>query len=149
MITPDTEKESNSVQIVRTFITTWNTHNVSAITRLLDPDIVFQSPLFSSPVRGIDERRQEIANFLTSMPDFEFKLIGIAANGDFVATELVGTGTSNGPAILPGRDSMPPSGRHVEFGMAGFFRLTLQGLVAEERYYYDRLTMIQQLNPPS
>ena len=149
MITPDTAKDTNSVQIVRTFITTWNTHNVSAITQLLDPDIVFRSPLFSSPVRGLDERKQEIANFLTSMPDFAFKLIGIAANGDFVATELVGTGTSTGPAIIPGRDPMPPSGRHVEFGMAGFFRLTPQGLVAEERYYYDRLTMIQQLNPPS
>ena len=79
MITPDTEKDSNSVQIVRTFITTWNTHNVSAITQLLDPDIVFRSPLFSSPVQGIDARKKEIANFLTSMPDFEFKLIGIAA----------------------------------------------------------------------
>jgi len=83
------------------------------------------------------------------MPDFEFKLIGIAANGDFVATELVGTGTSTGPAIIPGRDPIPPSGRHVEFGMAGFFRLTPEGLVAKERYHYDRLTMIQQLNPPS
>ena len=83
------------------------------------------------------------------MPDFEFKLIGIAADGDFVATELIGTGTSTGPAIIPGRDPMPPSGRRVEFGMAGFFRVTPEGLIAEERYYYDRLTMIQQLNPPS
>ena len=100
-------------------------------------------------MQGIEARKQEIANFLTSMPDFEFKLIGIAANGDFVATELVGTGTSTGPAIIPGRDLIPASGRHVEFGMAGFFRLTPEGLVAEERYYYGRLTMIQQLNPPS
>jgi hypothetical protein len=79
---------------------------------------LFFAALCSSAVQGIDARKQEIANFLTSMPDFEFKLIGIAANGDFVATELVGTGTP-------------------------------EGLVAEERYYYDRLTMIQQLNPPS
>jgi hypothetical protein len=75
---------------------------------------------------------------------------GAAANGDFVATELVGTGTSTGPAIISGRDPIPPSGRHVEFGMAGFLPLDSGGwLVAEERYYYDRLTMIQQLNPPS
>ncbi len=149
MLTPATEIEKNSGQVVRAFITTWNTHNISAITELLDPDIVFQSPLFSSPVRGIDARKQEIENFLTSMPDFAFKLIGIAADGDFAATELVGTGTSTGPAILPGRDPIPPSGRHVEFGMAGFFRVTPAGKIAEERYYYDRLTMIQQLNPPS
>jgi len=81
------------------------------IARLVDPDIVFRSPLLSSPVQRI------------------------AANGDFVAAELVGTGTSTGPAIIPGREPIPPGGRPVEFGMAGFFRLTPEGLVAEERYY--------------
>ena len=90
MITPHSEKENKSIQIVRTFITTWNTHNSSAITQLLDPGTIFSKPLFSSPVRGVDERKQEIANFLTSMPDFAFKLIGIAADGNFVATEPIG-----------------------------------------------------------
>jgi len=33
--------------------------------------------------------------------------------------------------------------------MAAFFRVTAEGKVAEERYYYDRLNMIQQLNPAS
>src|SRR5690242_19181994 len=147
MTTQNTIEENK--QIVRAFIETWNTHDASAILDLLDPDIVFRSPLFASLVRGLEERRSEIVNFLTSMPDFQFKLIGIAADGDFVATELVGSGTSTGPAKLPGRDPIPPSGRHVEFGMAAFYRVTAEGKVAEERYYYDRLTMIQQLNPPS
>jgi predicted ester cyclase len=44
---------------------------------------------------------------------------------------------------------MPPTGRHVEFGMAAFYRVAADGKIAEERYYYDRLTMIQQLNPTS
>ena len=149
MVTPDKTMDSSSAEVVRSFIATWNTHDASAILDLLDPDIVFRSPLFSSPVRGLEARKGEIETFLTSMPDFAFKLIGIAAEGDFVATELVGSGTSTGPAILPGRDPIPPSGRHVEFGMAGFFRLTPEGLVAEERYYYDRLAFIQQLNPAS
>jgi hypothetical protein len=33
--------------------------------------------------------------------------------------------------------------------MAGFFRVTSEGKIAEERYYYDRLDFIQQLNPAS
>jgi hypothetical protein len=32
--------------------------------------------------------------------------------------------------------------------MAGFFRVTREGKIAEERYYYDRLDLLQQLNPP-
>jgi hypothetical protein len=31
--------------------------------------------------------------------------------------------------------------------MAGFFRVTAGGKIAEERYYYDRLILLQQLNP--
>jgi len=149
MSTPDTEVGRNSLEIVKSFITTWNEHDINATVELLDPDIVFQSPLFSKPVRGIKARAEVNDNFMTSMPDFAYRLIRIASEGDYVAAELVGTGTSTGPAKLPGRDPIPPTGRHVEFAMAGFFRVTPKGKIAEERYYYDRLDLLQQLNPPA
>ena len=103
MVTPDKKIESNSAEVVRSFIATWNTHDTSAILDLLDPDIVFRSPLFSSPVRGLEARRGEIENFLTSMPDFQFKLIGIAAEGDFVATEYDPATQSGLVALIPVR----------------------------------------------
>ena len=149
MSTSDTEVGRNSMEIVRSFIAIWNKHDINATMGLLDPDIVFQSPLFSDPVRGIKARNEVNANFMTSMPDFEYRLLRIASEGDYVAAELVGTGTSTGPAKLPGRDPIPPTGRHVEFPMAGFFRVTAEGKIAEERYYYDRLVLLQQLNPPA
>ena len=81
------------------------------------------------------------------MPDFQFKVVNIAANGDFVATELVGAGTSTGPTELPARDPIPPIGKRVEFGLAGFFRVNQDGLISEERYYYyDRMALLRQLN---
>ena len=102
MVTSDKKIDSSSAEVVRSFIATWNTHDTNAILDLLDPDIVFRSPLFSSPVRGLEARRGEIENFLTSMPDFGFKLIGIAAEGDFVATELVGSGLQLALRRYPG-----------------------------------------------
>jgi len=147
MSTSETEAGQNSSEIVRSFIATWNDHDIDATMKLLDPDIVFQSPLFSDPVRGIAARTEVNENFMTSMPDFAYKLVRMASDGDYVAAELVGTGTSTGPAKLPGRDPIPPTGRRVEFAMAGFFRVTPEGKVAEERYYYDRLVLLQQLNP--
>jgi limonene-1,2-epoxide hydrolase len=117
MVTPDKKIDSSSAEVVRSFIATWNTHDTSATMDLLDPDIVFRSPLFSSPVRGIEARRGEIENFLTSMPDFEFNLIGIAAEGDFVATELVGSGTSTGRRSYPG---VTPSHQPVDTLSSGW-----------------------------
>ena len=147
MSTSDTQASRDSAEIVRSFIATWNEHDVNATMELLDPDIVFQSPLFSEPIRGTAARTEVNENFMASMPDFAYRLVRIASDGDYVAAELVGTGTSTGPAKLPARDPIPPTGRRVEFAIAGFFRVTPEGKVAEERYYYDRLALLQQLNP--
>jgi hypothetical protein len=43
MVTSDKKIDSNSAEVVRSFIATWNTHDTSAILDLLDPDIVFRS----------------------------------------------------------------------------------------------------------
>jgi len=43
---------------------------------------------------GSFTRRDKIdENFFKSMPDFEFRILNIAAKGEFVAAELVGVGT--------------------------------------------------------
>ena len=63
------------MEVVRSFITTWNEHDINAAMELLDPDIAFQSPLFRIPVRGIAARNEVNENFMTPMPDFEYRLI--------------------------------------------------------------------------
>src|SRR5260370_162467 len=136
MVTPDKKSESSSAEVVRSFIATWNTHDTSAILDLLDPDIVFRSPLFSSPVRGLEARRGEIETFLTSVPGVEVKLVGMAAEGGFVGTDRVGRRSSTSPAELAGRVRILPTGRYEEFGMAGFFPSAAARKNAEERYYY-------------
>ena len=140
-------KNRDAVEIVSSFIGTWNKHDASATVAYLDADVAFQSPLFR--VKGVKARTEVNEGFMMSMPDFQYKLIRIVGDSGFVAAELFGTGTSTGPAKLPGRDPLPPTGRHVEFAMAGFFRLTPDGKIDEERYYYDRLDLMQQLNPPA
>ena len=137
----------NPVDIVKAFIATWNKHDTQATMAQLDPDVVFQSPLFH--VKGVAARTEVNAGFMTSMPDFTYKLMRIGGDGDFVAAELLGAGTVTGVTKLPGRDPIPPTGRQVEFAMAGLFRVTPEGKIADERYYYDRMDLMQQLNPPS
>ncbi|HEX4865712.1 MAG TPA: ester cyclase [Acidimicrobiales bacterium] len=138
-------EQTNAVAAVQDYIAVYNTHDLDASSKKLTPDIVISSPLLAG-VRGLDAHRQTNLQFWKSMPDFQFTVLNIAANGDFVAAEMVGAGTSTGPTELPGRDPIPPTGKRVEFGLAGFFRVTPDGLIAEERYYYDRMALLQQLN---
>jgi SnoaL-like domain len=89
-------------------LTVYNTHDADAFGKKLAPDIVLYSPLFADGIRGHDGHRQINERFFKSMPDFEFKVINVAAKRDFVAAVLVGVGTSKGPAELPGRDPIVP-----------------------------------------
>ena len=138
-------QQTNAEAVVQNYIAVYNTHDLDASSKKIAPDIVISSPLLAG-VRGLDAHRKTNQQFWKSMPDFKFKVVNIAAKGDFVATELVGAGTSTGPTELPGRDPIPPTDRRVEFGLAGFFRVNPDGLIAEERYYYDRMALLQQLN---
>jgi len=138
-------QQTNAEAAVQDYIAIYNTHDLDASSKKIAPDIVISSPLLAG-VRGLDAHRRTNQQFWKSMPDFQFKVVNIAAKGDFVATELVGAGTSTGPTELPRRDPIPPTGRRVEFGLAGFFRVDSDGLIAEERYYHDRMALLQQLN---
>ncbi|OLC43188.1 MAG: hypothetical protein AUH75_03135 [Gemmatimonadetes bacterium 13_1_40CM_4_65_7] len=126
-------QQASAETVVQDYIAVYNTHDLDASSKKIAPDIVISSPLLAG-VRGLDAHRKTNQQFWKSMPDFQFKVVNIAANGDFVATELVGAGTSTGQTELPGRDPIPPTGRRVEFGLAGFFRVDSDRLIAEERY---------------
>ena len=138
-------QQASAETVVQDYIAVYNTHDLDASNKKIAPDIVISSPLLAG-VRGLDAHRRTNQQFWKSMPDFQFKVVNIAAKGDFVAAELVGAGTSTGPTELPGRDPIPPTGKRVEFGLAGFFRVNQDGLISEERYYYDRMALLQQLN---
>ena len=132
-------------EIVRANVAVWDRHDLDASEKMLDPNIVLYSPLYPNGVRGLAAHHEADVKFFKSMPDFQFKIQRIAAKDDFVAAELTGTGTSTGPAELPGRAPLQPTGRRIEFGLASFFRVNSKGLIEEEKYVYDRLVFLQQI----
>ena len=89
----DLDADRNPVEIVRSFIETWNKHDANDTMAYLDPDVVFQSPLFR--VKGVQARTDVNEGFMTSMPDFEYKLLRIVGDDDFVAAELLGAGSGD------------------------------------------------------
>lgn len=91
----------NAEEIVRAYVAVWDRYDLDASEKMLDPNIVLYSPLYPNGVRGLAAHHEADVKFFKSMPDFQFKIQRIAANGDFVAAELTGAGTSTGPAELP------------------------------------------------
>ena len=60
MVTPDKKNESNSAEVVRSFIATWNTHDTSAILALLILTLSFAAPCFRVPCEASRRARAKL-----------------------------------------------------------------------------------------
>ncbi len=121
-----------------------NRHDVNAFAALFTPDAVIRDPATPQPLKGRDAIRQNGDGWFKAFPDVQFKVSNSIAKGDTVAIEVVMTGTHKGPLTGPA-GTIPPTNRRMEIRGVGFLRINAQGLIAEERRYYDTVSLMQQL----
>ncbi len=113
----------------------WTEHNLENLLHLLAPDYVKRSPGLGPDV-GKDEVRQAFKMFDQSLPDLKEEVISILAEGDRVACEVVETATFTGPMQMP-TGVIEPTNRSYRLPLAAFFRVNEQGLIVEQRTYFD------------
>ena len=83
-----------------------------------------------------------VENWRTALPDLEFRIVDLVADGDLVATRCRLTGTHLGP--LRGRE---PTGHTVDMGVMMFFRFDESGLV--ETWELDDIAALEaQIDAP-
>ena len=121
-----------------------NRHDAEAFTAFYAPDALIHDPQHPEPLKGRDAIRQDIADFIGAFPDLVFTLKTAVESGDTVAFEGTGTGTQKGPMAGPAGE-IPATNRPMEVRFAAFLRVNDQGLIAEERRYFDMAGMMQQL----
>ena len=79
-----------------------------------------------------------------SFPDLRAEETCSVTSGSTLGAEMTLAGTHAGPLTLPSGD-LPPTGRPLRFEMAFFTRIDDDGLVADERRYYDVADQLEQL----
>ncbi|MDZ4278364.1 MAG: ester cyclase [Dehalococcoidia bacterium] len=121
-----------------------NQHDPDAFAGFYRPDAVVYDPQHPEPLKGRDAIRKDIGEFLAAFPDLNFALKTVVTSGDTVAFEGAGTGTHKGPLAGP-TGAIPATNRTAEIRFAAFLRVDDQGLIAEERRYFDMAGMMQQL----
>ncbi len=122
----------------------WNRHDPQAFAAFYANDAKVYDPMYPEPLTGRGAVRKDFEEFLTAFPDTNLSLGAVVESGDTVAFELISRGTHKGQ--LPGRTGpIAATNRHVDMPMAVFSRLDDEGLVVEERRYYDLAGVRQQL----
>ncbi len=121
----------------------WDNQDMNALVQLYAEDAVMYMP-GEEPVRGRKAIEENQAAFLRAMPDMTLKFTTILIQGNHIAFEGIFTGTFTGPLASPEGD-IPPTGRSVKAGFAFIAKVNADGLVEEDRTYFDNLDFMKQL----
>lgn len=129
---------------IEEFVKALNQHDLQAFQAFYAKDCTVIDPEYPEPLKGHSAIRKDFEKTLTGFPDMKYTLKGVAASDDTVAFELIATGTHKGD--IPGpAGPIRATKRTMELRMAVFERINEQGLITEERRYFDMAVLMQQL----
>ena len=131
-----TEKPRTPTQTVEEFIRSYNAHDVPANHALIDPTFVRYGQTTGWQPMGYESYRGLFAPFLAAFPDFHWELSNLVAADDWVAIEVVETGTFRAAYEYKPGVTIEPTGKSYACHYAVFFKVR-GGLITEYRFYED------------
>lgn len=129
----------NTQQILGLLLELWNTGKAEVANKLYSSDAERSDPTQPEPARGAQQIAAFVAEVRAGFPDFKLEIKQGIAEGDRLATEWTVTGTHRSEW-----QGIPPTGRRVEITGMTLDRIK-NGQVIEERVYFDRLALLEQL----
>ena len=120
-----------------------STGNMDVFGAMYATDAVLFVPMSPDPVRGRQAIRDYEANLRVAFPDAKLQLHHPLVEGETVAVEWEYSGRNTGPIRTPIRE-IPPTGRPMHIHGASFLHFH-NGVITQERRYYDARTLYQQL----
>jgi steroid delta-isomerase-like uncharacterized protein len=117
----------------------WNTGNLELLPQIFGEEAERNDPNFPQPLRGREQIGRSIREVHASFPDFELQIKHRICESDQVATEWTCSGTHTG--VFQG---IPPTGKRVTIIGISLNRIR-DNKIVEERAYFDRLALLQQL----
>ena len=129
-------------QVVELWLAAFNARDAEAAASLYAADAVNTQFAAGPQTVGREQMQSGLREFFVAFPDSTTSPVGIYSDGDWAIVEWIGTGTWKGPFL--GR---VPNGREFTLRGCGFFRIH-NGLIQEQRGYWDRATWFGQIGLP-
>ncbi len=133
----------DSHELAKKFYEDFNQHDLDALERLCAGDCSYTDMVSGETFEGQAGFRKAAERWISAFPDAKCEIVNQVVSDDFIVTELLGTGTQNGPLAGPG-GTLPATGKHGELACCEIFRLR-DGKIVSGRFYYDALTLLTQL----
>ncbi|MDQ3932007.1 MAG: ester cyclase [Actinomycetota bacterium] len=108
-------------------------------------DAAMYEPLLSEPARGREQIMAGEALLFDAFSDIAIQVRTVFSRDDRVMAEVVLSATNDGPLDLGTGEPLPATQQRVEIPMVWVFDLDDEGLIIEERDYFDTGVIMQQL----
>jgi steroid delta-isomerase-like uncharacterized protein len=131
--------EQDNLRVARESIEAWSAHDPNRLAKIVDETFVAESDTLPAAVRGAQGLTDFMRVYVTAFPDLRFDIEQQLADGDFVVTRWVATGTHQGPLMGMG----PTQRRVVTHGCTvSEFR---NGKGVHDWIYWDSGNLLRQL----
>ena len=131
---------SQDVQhILDSVVELWNTGNADIAKRIYTDDCARIDPNVPADTRGGAGIARYVAEVRSAYPDFRLEILDSLAQDDRLAVHWVVTGTHKGDFR-----GIAPTGKQIRITGVTLARIK-DGKLAEDRVYFDRMTMFEQL----
>lgn len=135
---------ANIEQVGKRWVELFDKKDLRGLMTLYAENCVNAQPHLPQPIKGKKATEEDFGAFFKAFPDAKFAATQTVASGDTLAMEWTFTGTQNGALTSPG-GTIPASGKRVSIKGAEFIRVDSQGLIVDERGYFDLVSFMTQL----
>ncbi len=122
----------------------FDNQDMAALAQLYAEDATMIMPGEPEPIKGREAIERNQAAIFRAMPDFSAKFTQILISGNYIVFEVVSHGTFTGPLASPEGD-IPPTGKSMINKVAFIAKVNADGLIEEDRTYYDTAAVMRQL----
>jgi steroid delta-isomerase-like uncharacterized protein len=131
-------------ETVQDYWRAWSEHNLDHLLALLAPGFISRSSLGQGRPAGKDLIAKGFKVFVNALPDLRENIVSLFGQENRVACEVIETATFTRPMELPAA-VIAPTNRSYKLPVASFFRLDAQGLIVEQRTYWDTANWAEQI----
>jgi len=100
--------EQENLGAARESIDAWSAHDPNRLAKLVAEEFVAESDTLPAPIKGPQGLAGFMQTYVTAFPDLRLDVEQMLADGDFVVTRWVATGTHRGALM-----GLEPTGRKV------------------------------------
>ncbi|MDH2901904.1 MAG: nuclear transport factor 2 family protein [archaeon] len=120
-----------------------NKHDIDTLFALYDPHVQYWNPV-RQEINGKDALRKVVESVFKAFPNEQIQIKNVLVQGDSAAFEALDSATFTAVLETP-RGNIQPTNKSYRVPFLGFLRLNNDGLIAEQRDYYDSLSFFRQL----